>query len=297
LKLLQRTNGLEDQAIYSLRLDGESDSDDGESDSDGGESDSDEREIHIASSALQRLKELHYLDVRDGIIIDGAPRCDPILSKLIVLKCGVLELSQVLVHSSLHKRLVGLKLELRDPPKEILHFRYSKLRFDGLQKRNSGLADCMLWATTNMQFYAARPIERLVEEIWQVSQLEVLELGHCRCQLLPEKFGQLVKLRRLVFQDFVNLCILPDSFGQLKALSYLELQFCHKLRSLPDSFGELCSLRCLAFLECFELDRLPASFGQLKALSYLSLSICPKLRSLPDSFGELSSLNRRDISD
>ncbi|GJP65419.1 hypothetical protein CLOP_g8650 [Closterium sp. NIES-67] len=78
---------------------------------------------------------------------------------------------------------------------------------------------------------------------------------------LPEPFGQLPKLRKLVLQACGNLSKLPHSFLGLGSLHYLHISNLGNLSTLPEDIGQLPTLETLLLEDLPALAHLPASLS------------------------------------
>jgi len=127
-------------------------------------------------------------------------------------------------------------------------------------------------------------ITTLPPEIGQLKTLNMLNLFQNKLTSLPESIGRLKNLDTLLLFEN-NITTLPPEIGQLKNLQVLELSY-NNLTSLPESIGELKKLRGL-FLYRNKLTSLPESIGQLKNLEGFIIRV-NELTSLPKSFKNLS---------
>mmetsp|Transcript_94222 Transcript_94222/g.270162 ORF Transcript_94222/g.270162 Transcript_94222/m.270162 type:complete len:370 (+) Transcript_94222:98-1207(+) len=127
------------------------------------------------------------------------------------------------------------------------------------------------------------------------SGLEARETLRLRdLKALPERFGDLRRLRELYFVSGNQLTALPRTIGRLRMLQTLHLEG-NLLERLPATFCDLRSLRTL-YLTSNRLTSLPESFGQLSSLQTLQLSQ-NRLEALPESFGNLQGLQSLYLHD
>ncbi|KAH9782909.1 Disease resistance-like protein DSC1 [Citrus sinensis] len=152
-------------------------------------------------------------------------------------------------------------------------------------------------------------IEEVPSSIECLTDLEVLDLGHCkRLKRISTRFCKLRSLVDLFLFGCLNLerfpeilekmehlnCIylvwtaiteLPSPFENLPGLSFLSVSGCSILDKLPDNIGNLSGNN---------FESLPASIKQLSWLSYLNLEDCNMLQSLPELPLCLKYLELRD---
>jgi internalin A len=132
----------------------------------------------------------------------------------------------------------------------------------------------------------------LPEGIWQLAQLQTLDISGNQLTALPEAFGQLAHLKMLSL-DGNQLTALPEAFGQLAQLRTLSLTD-NQLTALPEAFGQLAQLRTLSLTDN-QLTALPEAFGQLAQLQMLSLT-GNQLTALPKAIGRLAQLQTLDLA-
>lgn len=152
-------------------------------------------------------------------------------------------------------------------------------------------------------------LTELPESLFQLTELQVLDIPGNKLTGLPESLGQLTQLRTLNLA-MNELLALPESWGQLTRLEALDLSN-NELTAVPKSFGQLAQLQTLdlsgnnltvfqdwlgkfaqlqeIFLYGMQLVALPESMRELKQLKHLHLGN-NKLTNLPDWLGELSQL-------
>ncbi|BBN18256.1 protein SERAC1 [Marchantia polymorpha subsp. ruderalis] len=134
------------------------------------------------------------------------------------------------------------------------------------------------------------PLTCLPTLVNELQNLEFLKFEACLFENLPETFGQLPKLRHLIFSSCKKLHSLPKSFGRLSELRSLKLYDC-KFRALPDSFGQLPLLETLIMYSLHNLQRLPEGFGNLSRLETLAIIDAHNISELPESFCHLPRLD------
>ncbi|KAL2623520.1 hypothetical protein R1flu_003725 [Riccia fluitans] len=157
----------------------------------------------------------------------------------------------------------------------------------------------------------------VVSNMINLVTLEILVKGR---QAVPDIFGNLKKLRRLMLycsavennlvesftgmsslediqlKQIDNLQALSGMIGQLSHLQSLSLSGLRNLNVIPESLGNLYSLQALEVWDCPNFQSLPETLGQLSSLRRLSLSFCRNLQTLPDSIVDLSSLQSLDLT-
>ncbi len=142
--------------------------------------------------------------------------------------------------------------------------------------------------------YYARDRDKLKEippEVFELEQLESLNLSRNKITNLPESISQLSNLTRLDLS--VNqITNLPESIGQLSNLTRLDLSV-NQITNLPESIGQLSNLTRLD-LSVNQITNLPESIGQLSNLTQLDLSV-NQIKNLPESIGQLSNLTWLDL--
>jgi internalin A len=133
---------------------------------------------------------------------------------------------------------------------------------------------------------------QLPEWLGQFANLQKLNLFFNELRALPESFGQLIRLRTLCLSDN-RLTAVPESLFKLTQLNFLLLSD-NKLVDLPESLSHLTQLQVLD-LAANRLSHLPESLGELTQLQ--SLYLCNnRLMALPESLGQLKNLEELDLS-
>ncbi|MEM1171150.1 MAG: leucine-rich repeat domain-containing protein, partial [Cyanobacteria bacterium P01_H01_bin.35] len=142
--------------------------------------------------------------------------------------------------------------------------------------------------------YDDRKLVELVEvpgDVWELEQLEVLNLSGNKLTSLPESISKLSNLTRLDLSEN-QLTSLPESISKLSNLTSLDLSS-NQLTSLPESISKLSNLTRLDLSEN-QLTSLPESISKLSNLTRLDLRN-NLLISLPESISQLSNLTRLDL--
>jgi Leucine-rich repeat (LRR) protein/serine/threonine protein kinase len=124
------------------------------------------------------------------------------------------------------------------------------------------------------------------QEVWQLTQLQVLGLGDNHLTQLPKEIGRLTQLRKLQLGKN-QLTQLPAEIWQLTQLRELRLATNH-LTQLPPEMGQLTQLRKLS-LDNNQLTLLPSEIGQLTQLRELGLTD-NQLTQLPPEIGQLTQM-------
>ncbi len=137
-------------------------------------------------------------------------------------------------------------------------------------------------------------IERVFENLVNLSSIERLELQNNKLDFLPEIISKLKKLKYLILA-YAGLKSIPETIGDLPNLVHLELYGNH-LISLPESIGNLKSLQYLNLRSNDDLKNLPRSIATLTNLKSLYLGRT-SLTTLPDSIGDLKSLELLNLDE
>ena len=120
-----------------------------------------------------------------------------------------------------------------------------------------------------------------VESVFQLSNLEKLDVSDLKLVALPEEVGNLSLLRELSVGNNL-LTSLPERMGRLTSLHSLGVHE-NRLESLPTSFGRLSSLRTLWAPDNPILD-FPREMAAFSQLSFVNLLNC-QLTQLPTALG------------
>lgn len=105
-------------------------------------------------------------------------------------------------------------------------------------------------------------LNNLMDQICDLTHLEVLDLQYTHLTTLPEAIKNLSNLVHLDLSKN-QLTGLPDSIGQLSRLSYLNLSYNYPLKKLPTTIGNLLELKELYI--CSN-TRLPSKIRNISSL-------------------------------
>ncbi|MBK7305398.1 MAG: leucine-rich repeat domain-containing protein [Saprospiraceae bacterium] len=135
-------------------------------------------------------------------------------------------------------------------------------------------------------------LESVPESVWELANLEELQLDNNKLKTLSPAIAKLTKLRRLwiggnPFEGF------PEAVCKLEQLEVLSVDGC-QLSVLPSSFASLRNLLELN-LGGNAFEQFPEVICELRSLRKLWLN-GNKLSSLPQSFANLRELRELDIS-
>lgn len=131
------------------------------------------------------------------------------------------------------------------------------------------------------QEWDAKDSDQLTElpaSLWELTQLQSLDLSYNQLTVLPEAIGQLTQLQSLDL-SYNQLTALPEAIGQLTQLQSLHLSH-NQLTALPEAIGQLTQLQSLD-LSSNRLTALPESIGKLTQLSELILWV-NNFRAMPE---------------
>jgi Leucine-rich repeat (LRR) protein len=106
----------------------------------------------------------------------------------------------------------------------------------------------------------------------QIIEWQVVNRGGFTLESLPENFGILSKLQKLILRNS-SIVSLPESFGEIEGLTEIDLSN-NKLTSLPDSFVNLTSITKLD-LSNNQFSEIPTQLWALKEITDLNLANNP----------------------
>lgn len=130
-------------------------------------------------------------------------------------------------------------------------------------------------------------ITRLPPQIWELSDLERVNLSNNKLDTLPSEIGKLKNLTELRI-ECNRLVNLPNEVGSLKNLRSLIL-YKNRLQKLPKSIGSLSKLEELK-LHNNQISELPNEIGYLSNLRSLYVNH-NELNGLPPSLGKLKNIS------
>ena len=135
-------------------------------------------------------------------------------------------------------------------------------------------------------------IKEIPEAIAQLQNLKKLNLSSNRIREIPETIGQLSNLECL-FLWGNRIKEIPKTIGQLSNLTQLNLSR-NQIKEIPKTIGQLSNLKYL-ILQINKIKTIPKTIGQLSHLEFLFLSD-NQLTEIPDTIGQLSNLIELDLS-
>ncbi|WP_414655270.1 leucine-rich repeat domain-containing protein [Flavihumibacter sp. UBA7668] len=136
-------------------------------------------------------------------------------------------------------------------------------------------------------------IESIADQISQLANLRMLDLGHNKLKKIPSSIGDLKKLDSYLYLHNNKIEDLPGEIGKLELLRYLNCSN-NLLTNLPSSIGNLKNL--IEFkLANNQLSDLPKEIRTLTSLRYLDLSgnEFKKIPVLPPTIWELNLRNNK----
>lgn len=175
-----------------------------------------------------------------------------------------------------------------------------------------------LWQIRHLRWIGTRERRRIPSGIFDLPNLQLLELRQTNFRAIPDEIQQLQNLRYLKYQGNRNgrqileitdqigalsslqmleisdvlLLELPETIGKLERLEKLGIYNTERLLSIPDSICELPRLKVLEVVNN-SINKLPDQLGAIP-LQALDLSNNPLTR-LPDSFSELVHLEKLSL--
>ncbi len=175
-----------------------------------------------------------------------------------------------------------------------------------------------LWQLRNLRWIGTRERRRMPKGIFDLPNLQLLELRQTNFRAIPDEIQRLQNLRYFKYQGnrngrqileitdqistLVNLQMLeisdvlllelPASIGNLTQLEKLGIYNTERLLSIPDSVCDIPKLKVLEIVNN-SINQLPKRLGTLP-LKALDISNNPLTR-LPDSFAELIHLEKLSL--
>lgn len=136
-------------------------------------------------------------------------------------------------------------------------------------------------------------IRELPEEVWNLTNLENLNLSETQIQELPKELGKLINLKELNLNG-TQIQELPKELGNLSNLEELDLSDI-QIRELSKEIWNLTNLEEL-YLARTQIRELPKELGNLSNLESLDLRRT-QIKELPKELGNLTNLKVLDLSD
>jgi internalin A len=172
-------------------------------------------------------------------------------------------------------------------PNEVVYFEDYVLNLS-LSKLDLPQVPSEIWQLTQLQRLdlSGNRLSQLPPEIGKLTHLRVLTLDGNRLSQLPPEIGKLTHLWKLILSSN-NLSLLPIEIWQLSDLQELYLRN-NRLPYLHHDMGKLLNLQLLD-LNYNRLSQLPPEIGQLSRLEKLYLN-SNHLSHLPPEVGQLSNL-------
>lgn len=113
-------------------------------------------------------------------------------------------------------------------------------------------------------------LTELPSEVSKLKSLKILILSGSRFQKLPDTVCDLNCLETLILNECLELTELPQKIGQLTKLRHLEISDTPKLQKFPKGFRKLINLRTLSkFVVAAQGSRKGAKIGELQELNLL----------------------------
>jgi hypothetical protein len=128
------------------------------------------------------------------------------------------------------------------------------------------LADAAPWLTPLS--LAFNPFTELPDVLWELANLESLELLGTELVDIPDAIGRLPKLRRLDLGNMKKMKEIPASVCKLDKLEWLRIGN-GSIRKVPDAIAGLTSLREFE-LQSTSVAKLPAVIAQLPNLEHIN---------------------------
>jgi internalin A len=128
--------------------------------------------------------------------------------------------------------------------------------------------------------------------VFQLANLEVLELVSNQLTAIPEALSRLTKLQKLYLGNN-QISVIPRWVGQLANLREFHLSN-NQIAAIPEALGQLASLRKL-HLSDNQIAAIPEALGQLAGLRELRLNN-NRIAAIPEALGQLASLQELHLS-
>ncbi len=150
-----------------------------------------------------------------------------------------------------------------------------------------------MWELTQLQSLNLRSnkLAAVPDTIGQLSQLQKLDLSENLLTAVPETICLLIKLQALDI-SYNKLTLVPESIGQLTKLDTLNISG-NQLTAIPNIIGQLDQLQSL-YLSFNQLTYVPNTISQLTNLKYLDLAE-NQLTAIPETLGQLTKLQRLSL--
>jgi Leucine-rich repeat (LRR) protein len=227
-------------------------------------------ELHPYIGKCKNLKYLNLLG-NPGIRWKQAERVLDKITENVSIYVTVNDLSEI--DSGYWHNITGLeilKIKLKEIPENILH--QNQLTYLNLSK-----------VLSNEESEIVLPTE-----LFNLTNLQELNLQYCQISNLPSEIGKLQRLKTLCLNNNA-LRYLPHEIGQLKNLEILRLQV-NQLEKLPPDIGNLQNLTELTMYSN-HLKMLPDDIGKLSRLTRLDLEY-NKLTALPRQIANLVNITK-----
>jgi hypothetical protein len=139
---------------------------------------------------------------------------------------------------------------------------------------------CNLTSFQNLTLSGCLKLDKMPEDLGNLEQLKVLNVGRTAIRQVPSSIHQLKNLEHLCFRECEGLLVLSTSLLGLCHLKTLDLSYCDLLDgAIPNDLSSLSSLQILD-LRGNKFEHTPNSISQLPKLKLILLRECSRLRSL-----------------
>ena len=142
----------------------------------------------------------------------------------------------------------------------------------------------------NLEVLTASP-NSVPAEVWELTNLTILDLSHSTLYALPSGIDKLTKLESLDL-SFNNLYKLPEGFSKLQSLNRLDLSS-NEFDAIPTEITQLINLESLK-LTSNPITEMPQELFQLSKLKTLELKIS-RITEVPTSINRLENLETLKI--